>query len=97
MTGTNTATANTTTSKTTTNQKGVKNMSIKTTKKNHIFIIQKKVGSTWRTVTESFFTKRKFARECSNTLNNVAGVTGRGPNRRYRVAIMRVVSEPTQQ
>jgi len=61
---------------------------VKTTKRNYIFTIQKRIGNDWHMVRECIFTKRKFARECSNELNNVAKVTGRGPNRRYRVRKM---------
>lgn len=68
---------------------------IKTTKRNQIFIVQKRVGKTWQMITDAIFRRRSHARECSRELNNIAGITGRGPNRRYRVAIMRVVSEPT--
>lgn len=64
---------------------------IKTTKRNQIFIVQKRVGKTWQMITDALFRKRSHARECSNELNSIAKVTGRGPNRRYRVAIMKVI------
>lgn len=69
---------------------------IKTTKRNQIYIVQKRVGKGWQMITDALFRKRSHARDCSRELNNVAKVTGRGPNRRYRVAIMRVVSDTDQ-
>lgn len=92
MTGTNTATVSTTTSKTTTNQKGVKNMSIKTTKRNYLFVVQKKVAGQWQMITDAIFTRRSTARAASNELNNLIPRVGRGPNRRYRVTMMRPLS-----
>jgi hypothetical protein len=68
--------------------------SIKTTKRDYLFTVQKRVGKSWLRITDAVFTHRKVARELSNELNNISGVTGRGPNRRYRVAVMRVVSNP---
>lgn len=97
MTGTNTATVNTTTSKTTTNQKGVKNMSIKTTKRNYLFVVQKKVAGQWQMITDAIFTRRSTARAASNELNNLVPRVGRGPNRRYRVTMMRPLSVSTPQ
>lgn len=64
---------------------------IKTSKRNQIFIVQKRVGKNWCMITDAIFRKRSHARECSNELNAVAKVTGRGPNRRYRVMAMRPV------
>lgn len=61
-------------------------MTIKTTRRNHLFIVQKRVGKNWQMITDAVFKMRSHARECSNELNNIAKVTGRGPNRRYRVA-----------
>lgn len=66
-------------------------MAIKTTKRNQVFIVQKKVSGRWQMITDAIFMRRRNARECSNQLNAIASVTGRGPNRRYRVAIMKVV------
>lgn len=70
-------------------------MAVKTSKRNQIFIVQKRVGRNWHMITDAIFRKRANARECSRELNNVAGITGRGPNRRYRVATMRVVESAT--
>lgn len=92
MTGTNTATVSTTTSKTTTNQTGSKNMSIKTTKRNYLFVVQKKVAGQWQMITDAIFTRRSTARAASNELNNLVPRVGRGPNRRYRVTMMRPLS-----
>jgi len=97
MTGTNIATKNTTASKTTTNQKGVKNMSIKTTKRNYLFVVQKKVAGQWQMITDAIFTRRSTARAASNELNNLIPRVGRGPNRRYRVTMMRPLSVSTPQ
>jgi len=98
MTGTNTATKNTTTSKTTTNQTGSnKNMSIKTTKRNYLFVVQKKVAGQWQMITDAIFTRRSTARAASNELNNLIPRVGRGPNRRYRVTMMRPLSVSTPQ
>ena len=69
-----------------------KTMSVKTTKRNYLFTIQKRVGKNWERITDAVFTKRATARQCSNELNTVASVTGRGPNRRYRVRKMIVES-----
>jgi len=44
---------------------------IKTTKKNHIYIVQKKVGNNWRRINDALFTLRRNARECSRELNNL--------------------------
>lgn len=70
---------------------------IKTTKRNYLFVIQKRVGREWQMITDAIFRKRCHARECSNELNNISKVTGRGPNRRYRVMMMRPLSMPTPQ
>ena len=67
-------------------------MNIKTTKRNYLFVIQKRVGRNWQRITDAVFQKRASARECSNELNNLSKVTGRGPNRRYRVAVMKIAS-----
>jgi len=65
---------------------------IKTTKRNYLFTVQKRVGKNWQRITDAVFTKRANARECSNQLNSLAKVTGRGPNRRYRVSKMVIAS-----
>lgn len=66
-------------------------MSIKTTARNQIWVLQKRIGKQWCMIRDAYFPKRSQAREASRELNNVAGVTGRGPNRRYRVVVMRPV------
>jgi len=65
---------------------------IKTTKRNYLFTVQKRVGQDWERVTDAVFVKRASARECANNLNAVAGITGRGPNRRYRVRKLIIAS-----
>ena len=71
-------------------------MTIKTTKRNYLFIVQKRIGNRWCRIAETIFEKRKDARACSVELNNVAGITGRGPNRRYRVAKLAVAAPPSK-
>lgn len=71
-------------------------MAIKTSKRNQIFTVQKKIRGQWCIIQGAYFPKRSQARECSRDLNNIAKVTGRGPNRRYRVAAMRVVADSGQ-
>ena len=44
---------------------------VKTTKRNYIFTVQKKVGKNWRRITDAIFTKRANARECARELRNV--------------------------
>lgn len=83
------------TTRTTNTKKGDK-MSIKTTARNQIWVLQKRVGKAWHRVEGTFFDRRRFAREASNELNNMENITGRGPNRVYRVATMRVVSDSKQ-
>lgn len=65
---------------------------IKTTRRNYLFVIQKRTSKGWQMVRETTFTKRRFARECSNELNAASSVTGRGPNRLYRVVKMVIAS-----
>lgn len=63
---------------------------VKTTKRNYLFIVQKRVAGKWCRIADTIFEHRRDARACSVELNNVAGITGRGPNRRYRVAKLAV-------
>jgi len=44
---------------------------VKTTKRDYIFTVQKKVGKNWRRITDAIFTKRANARECVRELRNV--------------------------
>ena len=67
-------------------------MTIKTTRRNYVFTVQKRVGKDWERVSDAIFNHRHNARECSNNLNAVAGSLGRGPNRRYRVRKMVIAS-----
>ena len=67
-------------------------MTIKTTRRNYVFTVQKRVAGSWERVSDALFQKRSSARECASELNNVAGITGRGPNRRYRVRKMVIAS-----
>lgn len=62
---------------------------IKTTARNQVWIVQKRVAGKWCMITDALFMKRKFARECSNQLNSLIPNSGRGPNRRYRVTVLR--------
>jgi len=44
---------------------------VKTTKRNYIFTVQKRIGKNWRRITDAIFTKRANARECVRELRNV--------------------------
>ena len=44
---------------------------IRTTKKNHIYIVQKRVAGEWRRIPDALFALRKNDRECSRELNNL--------------------------
>jgi putative component of toxin-antitoxin plasmid stabilization module len=46
---------------------------IKTTKRNYLFTVQKRVGSNWQRITDAVFSKRQAARECVRELRNVTG------------------------
>jgi hypothetical protein len=51
-----------------------KNMTgIKTTKRNYLFTVQKRIGDNWRRITDAVFSKRSNARECAKELRNVTG------------------------
>lgn len=63
---------------------------LKTTARDSIWTVQKRVGQKWMRITEVFFNHRADARRLSNELNTIAKVTGRGPNRRYRAVAMRI-------
>jgi hypothetical protein len=67
-------------------------VAVKTSKRNQLWVIQKKTGNRWSMIVDTVFTHRKEARECSNQLNNLRPKAGRGINRRYRVAKMIVAS-----
>jgi len=58
---------------------------IKTTKRNYLFTIQKRVGKNWQRITDAVFTKRSNAREATRELRNVTGAD-------YRVRKMIVAS-----
>lgn len=45
-------------------------MSVKTTKRNYLFTVQKRVGENWRRITDAVFSKRSSARECAKELRN---------------------------
>ena len=45
-------------------------MSVKTTKRNYLFTVQKRVGTNWRRITDAVFSKRSSARECVKELRN---------------------------
>ena len=59
---------------------------IKTTRRNYLFIVQKRVGKEWERITDATFQKRQHARECSRELNALT----RG--RRYRVVKLEIAS-----
>ncbi len=58
---------------------------IKTTKRNYLFTVQKRVGANWRRITDAVFSKRSAARECVRELRNVT-------KQDYRVRKMIVAS-----
>ncbi len=58
---------------------------VKTTKRNYIFTVQKKVGKNWRRITDAIFTKRANTRECARELRNVTDAD-------YRVRKMVIAS-----
>lgn len=59
---------------------------IRTSRRNHVFIVQKRVGKEWERITDAIFDKRSNARECSRELNALS----RG--RRYRVVKLGIVA-----
>jgi len=68
-------------------------MITKTTKKNHIYTVLKRVGNNWRRIESIVFTMRKDARSCCQELNNVNPLRKGGKViRRYRVAKMTIAS-----
>jgi hypothetical protein len=58
---------------------------IKTTKRNYLFTVQKRVGKNWRRITDAVFSKRAAARECVRELRNVTKMD-------YRVRKMIIAS-----
>lgn len=44
---------------------------IKTTKRNYLFTVQKRIGKGWQRITDAVFSKRSAARECVRELRNV--------------------------
>lgn len=58
---------------------------VKTSKKNCVWSVQKKVRKDWSLIVGTTFHHRKDARALSNELNNLVPKAGRGRNRRYRV------------
>jgi len=57
-----------------TNQTGrATNMGIKTTRRNYLFTVQKRIGANWQRITDAIFSKRSAARECVRELRNVTG------------------------
>lgn len=44
---------------------------IKTTKRNYLFTVQKRIGKNWQRITDAVFSKRAAARECVRELRNV--------------------------
>lgn len=61
---------------------------IKTTKRNYLFTVQKRVSGNWQRITDAVFTKRSAARECVRELRNVT-------KQDYRVRKM-VIASPTR-
>lgn len=64
------------------------NKAITTTKKNHIYILMKRVGKAWRRVDATLFVKRSDARECVRQLNNLQPMRNGKRERRYKVGKM---------
>lgn len=58
---------------------------IKTTKRDYLFTVQKRVGSNWRRITDAIFTRRASARECVRELRAISGAD-------YRVRKMVIAS-----
>jgi len=48
-------------------------MAIKTTKRNYLWTLQKRIGKNWRMIAETVFSKRSVARECAKELRNIGG------------------------
>jgi predicted Zn-ribbon and HTH transcriptional regulator len=67
------------------------NKSIKTTKKNHIYVLMKRVGKVWRRVDMTLFVKRSIARQCVRELNDVQPLKNGKREVRYRVGRMEIV------
>ena len=59
--------------------------SIRTSKRNHVFIVQKKVSGSWQRITDATFDKRSNARECARQLNEIQP-------KRYRVVKLGIVA-----
>lgn len=70
---------------------GINNRAIVTTKKNHIYILMKRVGKAWRRVDATLFVKRSDARECVRELNNLQPLKNGKRPVRYRVGRMEIV------
>lgn len=64
------------------------NRSIRTTKKNHIYIIMRREGKAWRRVDATLFVKRDEARQCSRELNALQPVRNGKRVQRYKVGKM---------
>ena len=71
---------------------GINNGSIKTTKKNHIYVLMKRVGKVWRRVDATLFVKRSDARDCVRELNALQPLKGGKRPLRYKVGKMEIVS-----
>lgn len=63
-------------------------MDIKTTRKDHIYILMKREGKDWVRVAGSFFDKRSDARNCVRDLNNISRT-----KRRFKVGKMAVSND----
>lgn len=61
---------------------------VKTTKRDYLFTVQKRIGKNWRRITDAVFTKRSSARECVKELRNIT-------KQDYRVRKM-VIATPTR-
>ena len=71
---------------------GINNSSIKTTKKNHIYVLMKRVGKVWRRVDATLFVKRSDARDCVRELNNLQPLKDGKRPLRYKVGRMEIVA-----
>lgn len=60
-------------------------MSIRTSKRNHLYIVQKLVRGQWQRITDASFEKRATARACSRELNNIQP-------KRYRVVKLEIAA-----
>jgi hypothetical protein len=68
-----------------TQESKMEKVSVKCTKRNYLFIVQKRIGAEWQRINDGVFTRRKFARECAKELRTAT-------KRDYRVRKMVIAS-----